>query len=79
MTQILRDIWQARALTHQYEGASPSVLRELDPMAPSMAAVSMTWQMRIGDVPFEFLADNYSGLNEEVREAIVEAARALSP
>jgi hypothetical protein len=74
--QILSGIWRARELTHKYEGASPAVLRELDPMAPSMAAVSMTWQMRIGDVPFEFLADNYSGLSEEARAAIIEAARA---
>jgi len=76
VAQILGDIWRAREFTREYEGASPSVLRELDPMAPSITAASMTWQMRIGEVPFEFLADNYSGLSEEVCKAIVEAARA---
>lgn len=74
VARILDDIWDARHLTRDYEGASDVELREMDPMAPSLAAVSMTWHMRLGGDPFEFLADNYSGLTEAVREAIVREA-----
>ena len=73
--RILEAIWDARHLTFAYEGASPVELRELDPMAPSLVAVSMTWHMRLGELPFEFLADNYSGLTEVVRDSIVASAR----
>lgn len=73
--RILDDIWAARHLSLEYEGASPAELRELDPMAPSLAAVSMTWHMRLRGEPFEFLIDNYSTLTETVREDIVAASR----
>lgn len=73
--RILDDIWAARYLTLEYEGVSRVKLRELDPMAPSLAAVSMTWQMRLRGEPFEFLIDKYSILTEDVCEAIVVASR----
>jgi hypothetical protein len=73
---ILEDIWEARHLTREYEDAGEVVLREMDPMAPSLAAVSMTWAMRLKGAPFEFLVDNYYGLTERVCEAIVTESRA---
>lgn len=72
---ILEEIWEARHLALEYEGAGVDAFRELDPMFPSLATVAMTWRMRLGDVPFEFLADNYSGLTEPVRKAIIDAAQ----
>lgn len=73
---ILEEVWEARDLIRAYEGATPVELRELDPIAPSLAAVSMTWHMRLGDVPFEFLHDTYSGLSPGVCKAIVASSRA---
>lgn len=73
--RILDDIWAARYLTLEYEGASRVELRELDPMAPSLASVSMTWHLRLRGQPFEFLIDNYSILTDDVREAIIAASR----
>lgn len=73
--RILDDIWAARYLALEYEGVSRAELRELDPMAPSLASVSMTWHMRLGGQPFAFLIDTYSILTDDVREAIVAASR----
>lgn len=73
---ILEEVWEARDLIRDYEGATPVELRELDPIAPSLAAVSMTWHMRLGGVPFEFLHDTYSVLSPSVCNAIVESSRA---
>jgi len=73
--ELLFALWHARHLAYEYEGASKVELRELDPLMPTMTAVARTWAMRIGDTPFEFLADMYSGLTPEVRRYIVDAAR----
>ena len=43
--RILDDIGEAREIARDYEGVSRVDLRELDPMAPSLASVSMTWAM----------------------------------
>lgn len=75
VARILDDIWEARRFTHEYEGAGGVELREMDPMAPSLAALSMTWHMRLQGAPFEFLVDNYSGLTERVCDAIVAESR----
>jgi hypothetical protein len=73
---MLDDLWDARHFAAEYEGSTPTVVREMDPMASTLASVARTWRMRLGEVPFEFVADNYSGLTSERRKAIVEAARA---
>lgn len=65
----------ARNRVREYQGARRVQLREIDPMGPSLDAAARAWQMRIGDVPFEFLVDNYSGLTPEVREMILDGAR----
>ena len=72
---ILDGLWAARYLALEYEGASPVDLRVLDPMAPSLASVSMTWHLRLRGEPFTFLVDNYSLLTEDVRDAVVRASR----
>lgn len=75
VTDVLDLLWDARHLASEYEGVNAVGFRELDPMYPSLSAVARTWRMRLGDVPFEFLADNYSGLTESVRAEIVDSAR----
>ncbi|MFD4957863.1 hypothetical protein [Microbacterium sp. NPDC058389] len=75
VSEILTEVWEARHLTLEHVNADPVEFRELDPLAPSLATVSMTWHMRLG-VPFEFLHDRHSLLTESVRDAIVAGARA---
>jgi len=72
---LLLQLWRARHFAREYEGASKVELRELDPLMPTMSAVARTWAMRLGDTPFEFLADTYSGLTPEVCQFIVDASR----
>lgn len=71
---ILSEVWEARHMTLEYVNADPIEFRELDPLAPSLDAVTRTWQMRIG-VPFELLHDKHYLLTQSVRDAIVEGSR----
>ncbi|MEA9986976.1 hypothetical protein [Subtercola sp. RTI3] len=73
---ILDEIWAARYFAAEYEDASPFGLREMDPMAFTLSSVARNWGMRLGDVPFELVTDQYSGLTDELRAQIVEAVRA---
>ncbi|WP_133059943.1 hypothetical protein [Plantibacter elymi (nom. nud.)] len=73
--EILSMLWESRMFAYEYQGRSEVELRELDPLMPTMSGVARNWAMRIGDVPFEFLADTYSGLTPTVRGFIVEASR----
>ncbi|WP_150954651.1 hypothetical protein [Microbacterium testaceum] len=73
--EVLDFIWDARHITHHYEGMSSVQIRELDPMFPSLTTVASTWDARLGGAPFEFLADNYSGLDETTRSTIIEMVR----
>jgi Protein of unknown function (DUF3800) len=73
---VLDLLWRGRHLAVDQPGFEPSVLREMDPMATSLSKVARTWRLRLGDVPFEFLVDNYWGLGEETRDLIVASARA---
>ncbi len=72
---LLSAIWDARRRVLKLATAGPLELREIDPMGPALTAVAMTWCMRLGNVPMEFVADNYSGLNDVLRDAIITAAR----
>lgn len=73
---VLNLLWRGRHLAVDQPGFEPSVLREMDPMATSLSKVARTWRLRLGDVPFEFLVDNYWGLGEKTRDLIVSSARA---
>lgn len=75
VSEVLDAVWDARHIANEFEGVNAVGFRELDPMYPSLAAVARTWRLRLGDVPFEMLADNYYGLTEEVCAEIVDAAR----
>ena len=72
---ILSLLQQSQMFAYEYQGRSEVELRELDPLMPTMSGAARTWAMRIGDTPFAFLADTYSGLTPTVRRFIVEAAR----
>lgn len=72
---ILSLLWESRMFAYEYQGQSEVTLRELDPLMPTMSGVARNWAMRIGDAPFEFLADTYSQLTPTVRGFIVEASR----
>lgn len=73
--EVLSMLWESRLFAYEYAGRSEVELRELDPLMPTMSAVARNWSMRIGDAPFTFLADTYSGLTPTVRKYIVEASR----
>lgn len=75
VTGILQWLWESRHFAAAYAQPQVRPLREMDPMATSLNTVSMTWRIRLGDVPFEYLADNYWGLDEQTRDLIVGAAR----
>lgn len=75
VSEILEETWEARHLALEHAEQNSVDIRELDPMFPSLAAVSMTWHMRLGDLPFEFLVDNYSGLTKSACADIVRAAK----
>ncbi len=72
---LLEAIWMARDLAEEYRNEDTVALRELDSMAGSLVSVSMTWALRLGNAPFEFLIDTYPTLTEDVRTAIVNAAQ----
>ncbi|MGN7948549.1 hypothetical protein ACTJKH_07375 [Microbacterium sp. 22215] len=73
--EALTLVWDSRMFAHEYQGRSEVEFRELDPLMPTMSGVARNWAMRIGDAPFTFLADTYSGLTPVVRDYIVEASR----
>lgn len=75
VSAILEETWEARHLTLEYAEQNSLDIRELDPMFPALTAVTMTWGMRLGDKPFEYLVDNYSGLTQSACADIVRAAR----
>jgi hypothetical protein len=75
VSYVLDLLWRGRHLALDQPSFKPSVLREMDPMANSLSKVARTWRLRLGDVPFEFLVDNYWGLGIETRGLIVAAAR----
>jgi Protein of unknown function (DUF3800) len=74
VADVLDQLWQCQHLVLEHENSAPSLLREMDPTASSMTTVARTLRMRLGDMPFEFLADNYWGLTIETRELIIEVA-----
>jgi hypothetical protein len=76
VTMVLELIWQGRENVSRYQGERPGNFREMDPMVTTLAAVSRSWRIRLGDVPFEFLADDYWGLDPETRQLIIEGVRA---
>jgi len=72
---VLGQLWEARFLAAEYEGARVGEMREMDPAFSTLAAVAKTWRVRLGDVPFSFLIDRYAQLTDDVRELILETAR----
>ena len=79
VTEILNDTWDARHFASEYEGSAPSLLRDMDPMASTLKVVALAWRIRLGDVPFELLVDNYGTLDEFTRTSIINAARLPTP
>ncbi|WP_072313388.1 DUF3800 domain-containing protein [Agrococcus sp. Marseille-P2731] len=71
---VLATLADVRHHAYGHEGPSLDTFKEMDPMLPTLAAVARTWRWRIGDVPFEFVCDNYPALDERMREWIVLAA-----
>lgn len=73
--EILWMLWESRWFALEFEGKGEVELRELDPLFPTMSAAARNWAMRMGDAPFEFLADTYSLLTPSVCSLIVDASR----
>lgn len=76
LVMLLEAIWEARHFAAEYDGPRAHKMREMDPMASTLNSVSMAWRLRLGDVPMEFLADQYSTLTEDMCDLIVRAAQA---
>lgn len=79
--EILAWIWEFRDHISNYGSTdSRSRFREFDPMYGTLVSVAMTWRIRLGDVPLEFLVDQYGPLDEQTIENIKAAATdPLSP
>lgn len=72
---VLGQLWEARYLAAEYEGARIGEMREMDPAFSTLAAVAKTWRVRLGDRPLSLLIDRYAQLTDDVRDLILEAAR----
>lgn len=75
VTDILDIVWEARGQAQQYEAPPMTMLRDMEPMVPTLNAVATSWRMRLGDVPFEFVADEHWTLDEESRRHLLNVAR----
>lgn len=76
VTEILGLVWEAREQARQFEDPSESLLRELEPIVPTLNWVATSWRLRLGDVPIAFIHDEHWALNEEATELLVNAAKA---
>jgi hypothetical protein len=74
VSDILKLVWESRLFAGDHEGERATMLRQMDPMAGTLNSVSMTWALRLGGRPFEFLLDEYGALNDATRELIIKEA-----
>lgn len=72
---VLDEMWAGRGDVRALWGSPPASFREMDPMAPTLVAVAQAWRLRLGNVPFGLLVDNYSLLTPELTHQLVEAVR----
>lgn len=75
VTELLHQMWMDREDAADLARAPASALREFDPMWPALVAVARTWTLRLGNVPLEYVADDYGDIDSESRSQILEAAR----
>jgi len=72
--EILEWIWQFRDHVSNYSDTDQrSRFREFDPMFGTLTSIAMTWTVRVGDVPMEFLVDEYSTLDATTITMIKQA------
>lgn len=75
VTEILNWMWQFREYVSNYGSMdSRTRFREFDPIFGTLTSVALTWRIRLGDVPIEFLVDRYGSLDEATVEMIMKAA-----
>lgn len=75
VAELLEWMWDFRSHIANYgDTDSRSRFREFDPMYGTLASVAMTWTIRLGNVPLEFVMDRYGPLDQATIERITEAA-----
>ncbi|UIN31303.1 DUF3800 domain-containing protein [Microbacterium binotii] len=73
---MLHRMWARRDIVSELASAPTSAMREIDPMWPSLVAVAHAWTIRLGDIPLEFVADDYGSIGlDSVDELMSAAAR----
>jgi len=76
---VLEMIWRAKGQAAQYELPPSTSLRNMEPMVPTLNAVAGTWRIRLGDVPFEFVADEHWALDPESMSFLLRVAKIPLP
>jgi hypothetical protein len=74
---LLELAWEGRHHVSAFENADDSVLRELDPTVPALAAVAATWSLRLDGAEFSILHDVHWALTAEACEIVRKAAPAM--
>lgn len=76
VSEILALMWNAREHARQFEDPPESLLRQLEPIVPTMNWVATSWRLRLGDVPIAFIHDEHWALNPETTELLIDVAKA---
>ncbi len=75
VAEILELMWDFHEYVSNYGSLdSRARFREFDPMFGTLSSVAMTWRIRAGDGPIEFVVDQYGSLDEETIEKVIFAA-----
>ena len=74
VTDALALVWDSRLQAKRFESDS-SLLKEFEPLIPSLAAVITTWRLRLGDREYVIKHDEQNALTEDARQLILDVSR----